>query len=395
MTDRQSGNLVLYAAVGAVLTRWEVDADAPALTRREAITLPAAVQYAWPDRERRFLYVASSNASPMMASPSQDHFLSVLRIGPSGALQPHGPPVPLRQRPIHMTLDASCTHVLCVYSKPSGLSVHRIAADGSIGDEVPQPPLELGIYAHQVRVAPSDDLVVVVARGHEETASKPEDPGRISQFRYRDGRLGPALTVVAPNDGYGFGPRHIDFHPTRPWVFAALERQNEIGVWRLTADGLAGDPLFRKTTLAEPDNIRHRQMLGAIHAHPDGRIVYVSNRAEGTVDYAGKRVFKGGENAMAVFAIDPDSGEPTLLQQVETLGGMPRTFAFDPAGRVLVAANQWPILVRDGDAVTTVPASLALYRIEPDGRLGFVRKYDVETAGDVMFWMGMEPVPAR
>ena len=37
----------------------------------------------------------------------------------------------------------------------------------------------------------------------------------------------------------------------------------------------------------------------------------------------------------------------------------------------------------------TVPASLALFRISDDGRLDYVRKYDIEVGADSMFWSGI------
>ena len=68
----------------------------------------------------------------------------------------------------------------------------------------------------------------------------------------------------------------------------------------------------------------------------------------------------------------------------------PRTFALDASGRILIAANQNATLVRDGQRVSPVPASLAVYRVGRNGKLDFVRKYDVETVrGRNLFWMGL------
>ena len=50
---------------------------------------------------------------------------------------------------------------------------------------------------------------------------------------------------------------------------------------------------------------RHTQMAGAIHIHPNGRFVYMTNRNSGTEEIGGRKVFKGGENNVAVFSIDP------------------------------------------------------------------------------------------
>src|SRR5207249_11495498 len=132
-----------------------------------------------------------------------------------------------------------------------------------------------------------------------------------------------------------------------------------------------------------------RQAAGTVHVHPSGRFVYVANRASSTTEVDGKRVFAGGENTLAVYAIDPASGEPNPIQHVDTHGIHCRTFHIDPSGRLLVAAHIMPLSVREGAALRTVPASLALFRIDDAGRLDFIRKYDVDVGDRTMFWMGM------
>jgi 6-phosphogluconolactonase len=55
----------------------------------------------------------------------------------------------------------------------------------------------------------------------------------------------------------------------------------------------------------------------------------------------------------------------------------------------LVAAHIRPLLVREGATVRQVPACLSVFRIGSDGKLAFVRKYDVDVGNQTMFWMGM------
>ncbi|MFH1605572.1 MAG: beta-propeller fold lactonase family protein [Pseudomonadota bacterium] len=117
---------------------------------------------------------------------------------------------------------------------------------------------------------------------------------------------------------------------------------------------------------------------GAVHLHPNGRYVYVSNRADGTVDVQGEKVFNGAENTIAVFSIDAQTGEPTLIQTEDTRGMHVRTFHIDPSGRVLVAANMTTRNVRSGDGIRNVPGGLSLFCIGSNGKLQFVRKYDAD-----------------
>jgi 6-phosphogluconolactonase len=46
--------------------------------------------------------------------------------------------------------------------------------------------------------------------------------------------------------------------------------------------------------------------------------------------------------------------------------------------------------VREGANITTVPAAISVFRIGGDGKLEFVRKYDIDaTAQRQQFWAGM------
>jgi 6-phosphogluconolactonase len=300
----------------------------------------------------------------------------------------------LPSRPIHVTTDVPGTHVLLAYNDPSGVTVHRIQPDGTIGRQVePATPLDVGIYGHQVRVDPSNEMVILVTRGNGPTATKPEDPGALKIFGYKDGLLTNRLSI-APGGGFNFQSRHLDFHPSRPWIFLSLERQNKLQVYERLKDGtLSRSPLFSKDTLTDPSNVRPGQALGTIHVHPNGRFVYLANRASGTTDFQGKSVFVGGENSIAVFSINQNTGEPTLIQNADTRGIHARTFALDPSGRILVAANMMELPVREAKGVSAVPASLAVFRVRDDGKLDFVRKYDVDVGTGTMFWMGMIGLP--
>lgn len=394
MTQSTQPRLAIYASLGEKLTHYDLDVAAGTLERRETIALPAMVQYVWPHVSRRYLYATTSTRGPGTSGSGNGHHLNALRIDPaSGALAQHGTPVALPARPIHNTTDLASAHVLTAYNNPSTLTVHRIHADGSIGEEVRQDgPLDGGIYAHQVRMLPSGRGVVLVARGNHAAGGKPEDPGALKVFDYRDGKLSLKATV-APEDGYGFGPRHLDFHPTQPLVYVSIETQNEICVFRMNGDTIEPAPLWRKTTLIEPGKRLGRQVACTIHVHPNGRYVYIPNRAYGYTEVDGRKVADGGENNMAVYALDPASGEPSLIQNIDTYGFGVRTFSIDPSGQLMVAGNLMALDVREGTGYRTIPASLVLYRIGSDGKLSFIRKYDVETNGATQFWTGMVALP--
>jgi 6-phosphogluconolactonase len=384
---------VYYTGVGPELSLYDVDVADAALHKRSTVTLPANIQYAWPHPSKRYLYVVSSSGGPGVAGDK--HVANAFRVDPaSGALEPHGEPQMLPSRPIHTSVDRAGEYLLTAYNNPSNVTVHRIKGDGTLGDQVSQPgKVDAGIYGHQVLTTPGNQTALFVARGNNAAAGRPEDPGALKIYGFKNGAL-TDLASIAPGTGLGFGPRHLDFHPTQPWVYVSIERQNKLYVYRLASDGTLGrDPAFTKETLADPANVKPAQGAGPIHVHPNGRFVYVTNRNQGEVDFEGKKIFNGGENNVAVFSIDQQTGEPTLIQTIDGRGIHLRNFGVDPAARLLVASTIRPMPVRDANQIKLLTAGLIVYRIGGDGKLEFVRKYDVDTAKGQQFWSGMVTLP--
>jgi 6-phosphogluconolactonase len=381
---------VLYASVGPKLTQYDVDVDAATLTERGSVTVAANIQYVWPHASRQYLYVASSDSASGMGPIGTRHHVTAFRIAPdSGALEQHGTPISLPHRPIHMATDATSEHILVAFSNPSGIRVYRIAPDGKPGAEVVQPgPIDPGIFAHQVLATPENRQVILATRGHDAANGKPEEPGALKVFDFAAGVLSNEQSIE-PNSGYGFGPRHLDFHPTGPWIYVSLERQNEVAVFERSGNIVSPAAKFRVGTLAAPEACKGHQPAGTVHVHPNGRFVYVANRASTPSDFNGQKVLVGGENSIAVFAIDPATGAPKPIQHAETHGVHPRTFHIDPSGRLMAVAHIMGMKMRVGDGVVTIPARLSLFRIGDDGRLTFARSYDVEVGDRFMWWMGM------
>src|SRR6201994_4247907 len=161
MTSRN----VFYSAVGPELTLYGIDVDKAELTKHGSVSPPANIQYAWPHPSKKYLYVVSSSGGPAAGDTSGSvHVPNAFAIDPAtGALKPHGETVKLATRPIHASVDRSGHFFLIAYNNPSSLSVHRINADGTLGDKVEQPnKLDTGIYAHQIRVTPDNKHVILI-----------------------------------------------------------------------------------------------------------------------------------------------------------------------------------------------------------------------------------------
>ena len=369
-------SVAVYASVGEELITFNVDVERATLTRGDSIMLPGFVQEAWASASTRSLYVAWSNGGASyngsgIAPRGDRHGITAFRLDDTVAFRVHGPVASLRSRPIHITGDARGRHLLVAYNDPSEIAVHAIDSDGTVGSEVPQSTsIDAGIYGHQVRVFPTNDAVILVTRGNEPTATTQEDPGALRVFRYDDGKLSGERSI-AESDGIGFRSRHLDFHPTAPWVYLTLEAQNKLLVYRRMDRALSVHPLFSKSTLVDDAGVKAGQTASTVHVHPNGRFVYVGNRGIGS----------GTTNNIAVFAVDQKTGEPSLIQNIDTQGSTPRTFSVDPSGQLLIVGNQ--------TTTSTAPANLAVFRIGSDGKLEFVRRYPIAVGQKPLWWMGI------
>jgi 6-phosphogluconolactonase (cycloisomerase 2 family) len=183
---------------------------------------------------------------------------------------------------------------LTVHNVTRSYSVFNIAADSTIGGDVPQADggnSNIGAFVHQVRVDPSGQYVTICDRGNDPTTvmtdagptTTPEDLGHILVYSFSAGVLTPKQTITFPS---GYGPRHLDFHPTKPWVYAAVERGNRLIMYT-----------FENGTLTEKFNVQSvanaadapdaaintteaisGQRAGAIKVDPSGQYLWITNR---------------------------------------------------------------------------------------------------------------------
>jgi 6-phosphogluconolactonase len=135
------------------------------------------------------------------------------------------------------------------------------------------------------------------------------------------------LNVIPPpyfvNTAAGAGPRHFVFHPNGKFSYLIEELSGAISVYSAAklphlelVQHISTHPAGYKGAIASAD----------IRISPDGKFLYASNRGE--------------SNTLAIFKIDPATGNLTLAGHQPTLGNKPRNFNFDPTGNFLLVANQ-------------------------------------------------------
>ncbi|CAJ1180969.1 hypothetical protein LCR01_17180 [Companilactobacillus crustorum] len=123
---------------------------------------------------------------------------------------------------------------------------------------------------------------------------------------------------IAPS---GYAPRHLVFHPTKPYLYVACELSSKILVMEYDAE-TAGLTLVDEAEAAKDEQ---KNTTAAIRISKDGKFLYASTR---------------GANTIATFNIDPNGDRLKKINSVPTSGRGPRDFELDPSEKYLVAANQ-------------------------------------------------------
>jgi 6-phosphogluconolactonase len=136
-----------------------------------------------------------------------------------------------------------------------------------------------------------------------------------------------SLTPLQPLEQYDFnaipgsGPRHFIFHPNNKHAYC-IEISGTVNAFKYRDGKLDTiQRIFSNTT------IKNEYSSADIHASPDGRFLYASNRGD-------------GENNISIFTINPANGKLTLVGHQSTFGTTPRNFTIDPTGQYLLVANQ-------------------------------------------------------
>ncbi|MCZ8512268.1 lactonase family protein [Paenibacillus filicis] len=145
---------------------------------------------------------------------------------------------------------------------------------------------------------------------------------RIKRFKFDPGsmKLIPSgETATAP----GAGPRHMAFHPARPWVYVINELNGTITFYEREASG--GELREIQTVSTLPDSFQGENTTAEVQLSPNGKYLYGSNR---------------GHDSIAVYEVDQANGRLTTVEIVPSGGRTPRNFGITPDGRYLVTAHQ-------------------------------------------------------
>lgn len=199
---------------------------------------------------------------------------------------------------------------------PASGSIRLEGNLGPVADRQERP------HAHMVTEVPEGGAVLVADLGLD----------RVAEYAFQGTEFRLKAEVAMPA---GSGPRHIAQHANGRYVYVANELSSTVSFILREAGSLS----VRQTLSAiRPGSSSH---AADIVLSPDGRFLYSSNR---------------GEDSIACFAVDRESGMLSLLDIVPSCGETPRNLALTPDGRHLLIANQdsdqIAILRRDADTGT-------------------------------------------
>jgi 6-phosphogluconolactonase len=273
------------------------------------------------DRNARFLYAVNelqkyegqaSGGVSAFAIDQTSGRLSLLNEVPSRGADP-----------CYLSFDKSGHYVLVANYTGGSVAVFPVSKDGSLGAPLafvqhsgsgPNRERQEGPHAHWIETSPDNRFALAADLGLDEIV--------VYRFDPKNGSLtknDPPFAKLDP----GVGPRHLSFHPNGKFAYVVNELKSTITAFSYDANRGALQKLGSISTL--PTDVSGPNDGAEIHVHPSGRFLFVSNR---------------GHDSIAVFSIDPGSGELTLVQDVSTQGKTPRNFEIDPTGAFLFVANQ-------------------------------------------------------
>ena len=300
-----AGNTVLFVSLTGdeAIKLFDVDADSGALSLRATSNAhgPTGPLFLHPDKDKLLLaHVGSSTLASLNLDRASGEMTLINKVDTGFGT------------PAHLITDRGSQFLLTAYYGGGGLTVHRLGADGSIGELVQR--IDTGIKAHCIQLDASERFVFVP---HVCPNNK------TSQFRFdgESGQLTPnePAEVAPPDDNTG--PRHLCFSNDGDTVYIVNEQGNTATAHRFDEDSSTLTMFQHLDTLpAGADRSGH---TAHIEMHPSGKWVYASNR---------------GHDSIVGFDVDHDGSLSPFGHF--SVPSSPRSFNVEPSGRFLYCAGE-------------------------------------------------------
>ncbi len=311
-------------AKGKGVAVFRIDPASGAWSFVEACDVVPNPSYICLDRTQRFLYSAHGDS---------DEICSYSRDPQTGKLSFLNRQKTEGDNSSTVEVDPSNRWVLL--STGPGVALFPRNADGSLGayTDLIVPEGEPGplrgeqehSHPHQASFDLTGQFVVVPDKGLD----------KVLVYRFDAGR-GKLTATDSLKSRYASVPRHVTFHPDRPYAYVVMERDSTVFAchWDTGAGTLR--PFQRITTL--PTDYVGDNMAAEIAILPSGKFLYASNR---------------GHESIAIYAVDAATGKIESVGWEPVRGRKPRFFCLSPDASHLYCANQ--------DSHTIV-----VFKVDPD-----------------------------
>jgi 6-phosphogluconolactonase (cycloisomerase 2 family) len=267
------------------------------------------------DHDRRFLYSAHGDEryATAFAIDAVNGTLKFLNRQDTGGTNG-----------VHVAVDSSNRHLVVSNYASGSVAVLPINANGSLaprsdlvelpGAHGPHPVQQTSSHPHQNPFGLQGRFLLVPDKGLDEVF--------VLSLDAATGKLVWADTPSIATEP-GAGPRHLDFHPTLPYVYVLNELDSTVAVYDY--DSQNGGLSRRQLLSTLPNDFIGTNTTAEIWVHPSGRFLYCSNR---------------GHDSIAAYAIDQANGSLTILGWTPSGGVRPRYFGLAPSGTHLYACNE-------------------------------------------------------
>jgi 6-phosphogluconolactonase len=299
---------------------------------------------------KKYLYAVGEMGTPGLKGGGVSAF-SISQ--PDGILTPINQVSSVGAGPCHISVDRTGKMAMVANYGSGSVASYSILENGGLseaqtfvqheGSSV-NTKRQAGPHAHSLNVSPDNRFGFACDLGLDKVLIYKLDPATGKMTAHGHGTVTP-----------GSGPRHFAFHPSGKYAFVNNEMLMTVTSFAYDADKGTLTEIETVSTLPEADRSKTSFSTAETVAHPNGKVVYVSNRTHDTI---------------AVFTCDPSTGRLTLIQNAPAEGKIPRNFSLDPSGQWLLAAHQ--------DSNTA-----ALFKVDQtNGKLSFTGK-KVNVGGSV------------
>lgn len=281
-------------------------------------------------------YVAVSPDKNNLYAVTGDNKITAFRIGADKKLTYLNSQSSEGANPCHVSVHPSGKMAFAANYTGGSFTAYTLAADGKLNAPAyqeqysgtgPNTKRQEKAHAHFAAATPDGKYVFVTDLGSDKVMNYMAD--------VKTGKLipNPAQPFFAAKPGSG--PRHLVIHPSGKSLFLLNELEATLTSCTIDKQGKIAEV---KTYPTLPSDFQGTNTSSAIHLHPNGKFVYVSNR---------------GHNSISAFRIGEAGALEMVDQQTKSIA-TPRDFNIDPSGKFMVVANQTAdnLVVYDVDSAT-------------------------------------------